>query len=240
MKREIFRRPLRKRYRGPEMKASIKSSVAKCCGWLARRPGKRAIRNHAHITPAPRTATVTDAAPRLPDILEFRAESRLFTELQRPAPESSLSFSRRGFLKSLSRTALVFSLEDVLRLARPRRPRRQEPAQKPTGNSRQSYEAPARPAPKGAPRPSPALRSASSSSTSPNRPASTSKPSSAASTATNICSKPPAAAPPSLTTIRTTGSISFWSTAGALRAFPRATSPSATSSKTIATAHSPT
>ena len=30
-----------------------------------------------------------------------------------------MTWSRRGFLKSLSRTALVLSLEDVLRLARP-------------------------------------------------------------------------------------------------------------------------
>jgi hypothetical protein len=60
---------------------------------------------------------------------------------------AGLSVSRRGFLKSLSRTALVLSLEDVLTIAwgRP-----QATSQKPAkGNARQSYEAPARPAPKG-------------------------------------------------------------------------------------------
>ncbi len=64
------------------------------------------------------------------------------------APRSHrLSFSRRGFLKSLSRTALVLSLEDVLRLARPAWS--QATPQKPAGSARQSYEAAARPAPKG-------------------------------------------------------------------------------------------
>lgn len=59
-----------------------------------------------------------------------------------------LPFSRRGFLKSLSRTALVLSLEDVLALAwsRPQQP----PQEKQKGTARQSYEAQARPAPKGA------------------------------------------------------------------------------------------
>jgi enediyne biosynthesis protein E4 len=60
-----------------------------------------------------------------------------------------LSSSRRGFLKSLSRTALVLSLEDVLGLARPFA--QQAPAdQKPKSSARQSYSAEARPAPKGA------------------------------------------------------------------------------------------
>ena len=56
--------------------------------------------------------------------------------------------SRRGFLKSLSRTALVLSLEDVLALAAPGfgAGKQQAPAK---GNSRQSYSAEARPAPKG-------------------------------------------------------------------------------------------
>ena len=58
-----------------------------------------------------------------------------------------LSLTRRGFLKSLSRTALVLSLEDVLGLARPAFG--QQSAQAPKGNTRQSYEAPPRPAPKG-------------------------------------------------------------------------------------------
>jgi hypothetical protein len=60
-----------------------------------------------------------------------------------PVENAALPFSRRGFLKSLSRTALVLSLEDVLRLARPAR------AEQATPSSRQAYEAPARPAPKG-------------------------------------------------------------------------------------------
>ena len=51
--------------------------------------------------------------------------------------------SRRRFLKSLSRTALVLSLEDVLALAAPV-PQQQVPG----ANSRQVYNAPARPAPK--------------------------------------------------------------------------------------------
>ena len=54
-------------------------------------------------------------------------------------------------MKSLSRTALVLSFEDVLGLARPMRGL--AAPQKPTGSSRQAYEAPARPAPKGAPSP---------------------------------------------------------------------------------------
>jgi enediyne biosynthesis protein E4 len=64
-----------------------------------------------------------------------------------------LGWDRRGFLKSLSRTAVVLSLEDVLGLATAwSKP--QAAVQKPaTGSARQSYEAPARPAPKGAPSP---------------------------------------------------------------------------------------
>jgi len=62
-----------------------------------------------------------------------------------------LSFSRRGFLKSLSRTALVLSLEDVLSLVRPAFG--QQLPQKPKRSARQSYEAAARPAPKGPPSP---------------------------------------------------------------------------------------
>jgi enediyne biosynthesis protein E4 len=56
-------------------------------------------------------------------------------------------------LKSLSRTALVLSLEDVLSLARPASWAQQQPAQKPKGSARQSYEAVARAAPKGTPSP---------------------------------------------------------------------------------------
>jgi len=65
-----------------------------------------------------------------------------------------LPFSRRGFIKSLSRTALVLPLEQVLSLARPAfGAPPQQPAVKPSGSSRQAYEAPVRPAPKGIPSP---------------------------------------------------------------------------------------
>ncbi|MGB6687935.1 MAG: CRTAC1 family protein [Terracidiphilus sp.] len=61
-----------------------------------------------------------------------------------------MPFSRRRFLQSLSRTALVLSFEDVLKLARPAFGLAQQTApQKPAGGARQSYEAQARPAPKG-------------------------------------------------------------------------------------------
>ena len=53
--------------------------------------------------------------------------------------------NRRGFLQSLCRTALVLSLEDVLALAVPPLPFQQ--------NSRQTYDAPPRPAPKTLPSP---------------------------------------------------------------------------------------
>jgi len=61
-----------------------------------------------------------------------------------------LHFTRRGFLQSLSKTALVLPLEEVLGLARPALARQ---APKSTGNARQAYDAEARPAPKGAPSP---------------------------------------------------------------------------------------
>src|SRR5271170_5827303 len=53
----------------------------------------------------------------------------------------ALSFSRRGFLRSLSRTALVLPLEEVLRLARPALglAGQQTAPQKPAGNTRPSY-----------------------------------------------------------------------------------------------------
>ena len=60
-----------------------------------------------------------------------------------------LPVTRRSLLKSLSKSALVLPLEEVLRLACP--VFGQQP-QKP-GNSRQVYEAPARPAPKALPSP---------------------------------------------------------------------------------------
>ena len=67
-----------------------------------------------------------------------------------------MPISRRGLLASLSSAALVLSLEELLRLARPmfglHESGRQAP-QKPVGNARQTYEAPARSAPKGLPSP---------------------------------------------------------------------------------------
>jgi len=60
-----------------------------------------------------------------------------------------LNFTRRGVLKSLSRTALVLPLEEILRLSRPGFALGSQEASKPAGNSRPTYEAPVRPAPKG-------------------------------------------------------------------------------------------
>ncbi len=67
-----------------------------------------------------------------------------------------MPFTRRGFLQSLSRTALVLSLKDVLRLARPAlasQSQQTAPSQKPTGTARETYSAPVRPAPKREPSP---------------------------------------------------------------------------------------
>ena len=66
-----------------------------------------------------------------------------------------MPLTRRGLLKSLSRTALVLPLRDVLRLARPAFALTGQMAQpqKPGASARQSYSAEARPAPKGAPSP---------------------------------------------------------------------------------------
>ena len=67
-----------------------------------------------------------------------------------------MPFTRRGFLKSLSRTALVLPLEDVLRLARPAFAwdgQQTHRSSKSAAAARQTYEAQARPAPKGAPSP---------------------------------------------------------------------------------------
>jgi len=65
-----------------------------------------------------------------------------------------LPSSRRGFLKSLSRTALVLPIADVLKLVRPGFGLgRQTPPQQPNSMSRETYSAEARPAPKGAPSP---------------------------------------------------------------------------------------
>jgi len=71
---------------------------------------------------------------------------------------SGLPFTRRGFLKSLSRTALVLPLEEVLRLARPAfglggRGPQEGQSHGTMGSERQGYEAQARPAPKGIPSP---------------------------------------------------------------------------------------
>ena len=59
--------------------------------------------------------------------------------------------TRRGFLRSLSATALVLSLEDVLALAIP--PQQAQPEQWASKTSRPEYNAPARPAPKALPSP---------------------------------------------------------------------------------------
>ncbi len=67
-----------------------------------------------------------------------------------------MPFTRRGFLKSLSRTALVLPLEDILRQAQPAFALDSLQAmspQTPTASARQSYSAQARPAPKGSPSP---------------------------------------------------------------------------------------
>ncbi len=71
-------------------------------------------------------------------------------------PFTRPELTRRGFLRSLSRTALVLPLEEVLRLARPAfalAAPQAAPPQKPAVSARQAYEAPARPAPKGTPSP---------------------------------------------------------------------------------------
>jgi enediyne biosynthesis protein E4 len=68
----------------------------------------------------------------------------------------ALPLTRRRFLKSLSRTALVLPLQDILRLACPAfgMPAQQAaPQQRPAGAARETYSAQARPAPKGAPSP---------------------------------------------------------------------------------------
>jgi len=67
-----------------------------------------------------------------------------------------LPFTRRRFLKSLSRSALVLPLEEILRLARPAfglHASQAAPPQKPAGAAREAYSAQARPAPKGTPSP---------------------------------------------------------------------------------------
>ena len=62
-----------------------------------------------------------------------------------------MPLSRRRFLRSLSRSALILPLEDVLSLARPLFP--QSSQQSTSGSMRQSYEAQSRPAPKLGPSP---------------------------------------------------------------------------------------
>jgi len=75
-----------------------------------------------------------------------------------PQGASALPSTRRGFLKSLSRTALVLPLEEVLKLARPAfglegRSPQEGQSHNTMGSERQGYEAQARPAPKGLPSP---------------------------------------------------------------------------------------
>jgi hypothetical protein len=60
-----------------------------------------------------------------------------------------LPFTRRTILKSLSKTALVLPLDEILRLAQPAFGLQAGQPQKPSANSRPAYEAPARSAPKG-------------------------------------------------------------------------------------------
>ena len=60
-----------------------------------------------------------------------------------------MPFTRRTILTSLSKTALVLPLEEILRLAQPAFGLQAGQPQKPTANSRPTYEAPARSAPKG-------------------------------------------------------------------------------------------
>ncbi len=67
----------------------------------------------------------------------------------------ALPLTRRRFLESLSRTALVLPLEEVLTLSRPAFGLlgQQTAPQKPSGVARETYSAQSRPAPKGAPSP---------------------------------------------------------------------------------------
>jgi len=60
-----------------------------------------------------------------------------------------LPFTRRTILKSLSKTALVLPLDEILRRAQPAFGLQAGQPQKPLANSRPAYEAPARSAPKG-------------------------------------------------------------------------------------------
>ncbi len=67
-----------------------------------------------------------------------------------------MPLTRRRFLQSLSRTALVLPLEEILSLTRPAfglSARQAEQQQRPAGAARETYSAEARPAPKGAPSP---------------------------------------------------------------------------------------
>jgi hypothetical protein len=62
-------------------------------------------------------------------------------------------WTRRGFVRSLSTTALVLSLEDVLKLAVPAQGQTQGQTQTPVIGARPSYDAKPKPAPKGLPSP---------------------------------------------------------------------------------------
>jgi enediyne biosynthesis protein E4 len=96
-------------------------------------------------------------------VLDFRASKRAWDsgliakEEHRSLREiSGLSFTRRRFLKSLSRTALVLPLKEILSLARPAfgwNWQQAAASQKPAGAAREAYSAAARPAPKAAPSP---------------------------------------------------------------------------------------
>lgn len=96
---------------------------------------------------------IADPRPPVPDADQsiYSAIGRDSHELGPKAGarlENFLPIDRRGFLKSLSRTAIVLPLHDVLALAAPAFGQ-QQPEQ-PKGSARQSYSAESRPAPRGA------------------------------------------------------------------------------------------
>jgi hypothetical protein len=66
--------------------------------------------------------------------------------------QNAVIWTRRGFVRSLARTALVLTLEDVLKLAMPARGLAQEAGPQGVG-ARPNYDVKPRPAPKGAPSP---------------------------------------------------------------------------------------
>jgi hypothetical protein len=108
----------------------------------------------AALTYPHKPGTVRDSRPpRFPSgplyILSNWARAPRLSQARVPEREKFLlSTNRRRFLRSLSRTAIVLALDDVLGLAQPAFGQ-QQPEQ-PKGSARQSYAAEARPAPRGA------------------------------------------------------------------------------------------